>query len=49
MNFIVKQFDPYEQALRDLDEFNKSLPHERDCSEEELIRLIAHRIKQHVG
>lgn len=46
MNFIVKEYDPIEEAIRQFDEFNQTPEAEREHSEAELTQLVVHKIKQ---
>jgi hypothetical protein len=47
MNFIIKPYDPYEDALQILQKFNATPADEQQESEQEVLQLIAHRISQH--
>ena len=47
MNFIVKPYDPIEEAMQLFLEFNNTPTAERDQTEEELIQLAVHRVKTH--
>ncbi|MDP9211751.1 MAG: hypothetical protein M3N59_00520 [bacterium] len=46
MNFYVKQYDPIEDAIEQLRRFNETPVREREHSEEELIGLLAHQVRQ---
>ncbi|MDP3999884.1 MAG: hypothetical protein Q8Q11_00385 [bacterium] len=45
MNFIVKEYDPIEDALQRFLKFNATPAHEREISEDDLISLVVHRVK----
>ena len=45
MNFIVKPYDPLEEAMQLFQEFNRMPAHEREHTEEELTSLIVHKVK----
>lgn len=47
MNFVVKQLDPIEEALSTFAEFNQTPQGEREYTEDQLIQLVVHRVKQH--
>lgn len=46
MNFVVKEYDPIEEAIQKLSQFNQD-PTTSDHTEDELIQLAVHKIKQH--
>ncbi|MEX2209744.1 MAG: hypothetical protein WD603_02085 [Patescibacteria group bacterium] len=46
MNFYVKQYDPIEDAIEQLRRFNETPANEREHTEEELIGLLAHQVRQ---
>jgi hypothetical protein len=45
MNFIVKPYDPLEEAMQLFLEFNATPPAQRQQTEEELIQLAVHKVK----
>lgn len=45
MNFIVKEYDPIEDALQRFLKFNATPVAEREISEDDLISLVVHRVK----
>lgn len=45
MNFIVKEYDPVEDALQRLIKFNGTPKERRELSEKQLIGLLVKRIK----
>jgi hypothetical protein len=47
MNFIVKPYDPLEEAMQLFREFNATPAAERQQTEEELIQLAVHKVKTH--
>lgn len=47
MNFFIKPYDPIDEAIQLFDDFNNTLPGEREYTEAQLTQLIVHRIKQH--
>ena len=46
MNFIIKPYDPLDEAIQLFKEFNENVE-ERQWTETELTNLIVHRVKQH--
>ncbi len=46
MNFTVKPYDPLEEALQNFVQFNQD-PDNFDHTEEELVRLAVHAVKNH--
>lgn len=46
MNFVVKPYDPIEEALQQFVQHNQD-PTSSDHTEEELIQLAVHKIKIH--
>lgn len=44
MNFVVKEYDPIEDALQQFIKFNATLPEERETTEVQLIRRVSDRI-----
>lgn len=44
MNFVVKEYDPIEDALQQFLEFNALPAEEREISEQQLIRKVSQRI-----
>lgn len=46
MNFLVKPYDPFDEALERFRKFNATPPHLRDVTEKDLIRSSVHRVKQ---
>lgn len=47
MNFIVEPYDPVKEAIQLFAKFNAAPAAEREHSEEELIQLVVHKVKQH--
>lgn len=47
MNFSVQLYDPIAEALELFTRFNRETDAERELSEDELTRLIVHRVKTH--
>jgi hypothetical protein len=47
MNFIVTQYDPLDEAVQLFSEHNQAPPEDREYSEDELTKLIVHRVAQH--
>jgi hypothetical protein len=47
MNFIVKPYDPLEEALQLFEQHNQTPANEREHTEEELISLVVHKVKTH--
>jgi hypothetical protein len=47
MNFIIKPYDPLEEAMQLFQEFNATPAEQREHTEEELIKLAVHRVKTH--
>lgn len=47
MNFIVKPYDPLEEAMQLFAEFNETPEGEREYSEQELTSLIVNKVKAH--
>lgn len=45
MNFTVKEYDPIEDALQKFVRYNQD-PDSSEHTEDELVQLAAHRIKQ---
>ena len=46
MNFLVKPYDPIDEAIQNFVQFNDD-PQNSDHTEEELVRLAVHAVKQH--
>ena len=46
MNFVIKAYDPIEEAIALFDEFNRTPAEQREHSEDQLTQLVVHRIKQ---
>ncbi len=46
MNFHVQPYDPIDEALEQLVQFNATPTDEREHTEEELIGLLAHRVQR---
>jgi hypothetical protein len=44
MNFIIKEYDPYEDALQQFLKFNAMPAEEREVTEQQLIRRLSDRI-----
>ncbi len=47
MNFIVAKYDPLDEAVQLFSEHNQTHPDNREYSEEELTKLIVHRVVHH--
>ena len=47
MNFIVKTYDPIEEAIAVFARFNQTPSEQREYSEHELIALAVHNIRKH--
>lgn len=47
-NFIIKPYDPIDEGIDLFRRFNEQ-PEERQHTEDELTKLVVHRIRQHVA
>jgi hypothetical protein len=47
MNFIVKPYDPIDEAIELLQKFNTTPATQQQYSEDELLALISHRVRTH--
>lgn len=45
VKFIVKPYDPIEDAIQKLNAFNSTREEERQQSEEELLALLVHQVR----
>lgn len=47
MNFIVRPYDPLEEAIQLFTEFNQTPVTEREQTEDELVSLVVSKVKHH--
>lgn len=49
MNFVIKPYDPIEEAIQLFCEYNQTPADEREHTEQELTQLVVHRIKRELA